>query len=121
MADVMFIVYAKVDRAQIWSDSAQIHKAGRVPLGEKLEVIAKVSGWNEINRPAGLFFTENGVDVPAPVQPSYPRYFIDPVFCQNVPVDGVIPVPEPEPEPEPSDEPTDAEVGKVVKWIVKAL
>jgi hypothetical protein len=105
MAGVMYLVYVNVDNSVVWSDSGKVHKAGRVPLGEKLEVIDLVSGWYEVNRPEHISL---------PVQPLYPRYFIDPAVCQNEPIGGVI---EPPVEPEPVGEIDAAEALIFVKAL----
>lgn len=63
----MSIIYAKQDGTIIWSDNNEVHKAGRVPVGEVLEVLSESGSWFNIKRPANLSLPEN---------PSYPHYWV---------------------------------------------
>ncbi len=106
----LYIVYCKQDNAVVWSDTGPVHKAGRIPLGERLVVLSIESGWYKIERPEHISL---------PVQPNYPNYFIDPAVCQNTPVGGITPTPTPTPVPVPAGD-VGAALAVIVNFV-KAL
>lgn len=93
--------------AYAWHNTSQ--KAAKIPAGTILNVIAEAEGWYEIETlPHGTY---DGYPIPAS------RWFVDQATVDRVTADAPT---QPLPVYEPY-EPTDAEVGRVVKWLINRI
>jgi hypothetical protein len=101
-------VYAAKDPTWLYGDKTRTnaHENYRIRLSARLEVVRDYPGDR---------FYEVTFD-PADVVFEYPQPY-DWSFVRYEDVSLVPPEPEPEPEPEPGEEPSDAEVGRVIKYL----
>lgn len=108
---------------QVWAGHAENQKQGRLVPAAGVEILEQYKGSGRFD-PDEVRFEGNGHWEEFKDNPSYPEYWVQMDLLSKtpfIPSPDPTPFPDPDPVPDPvpvpGDEPSDAEIGRVVRFL----
>ena len=96
---------------RVWAGAHEVHKMNWLRAGDRIHLNAQYGSWFRFDNVVG------GADL-RPFNADYDEYWVRGAELEVAATAPPVSEPDPEPEPEPEEGPSDAEIGRVIRFLL---